>query len=219
MTVSFVPSRLDESLPYRIDTPQSEIQKLILRKTLEMEQIHLEEGRKEYLAEAVLTTNLFFQTKNESYSFMALVMFERLTEGDPEQERRGIAFHNMGVISVEIKKYRKALEYFESAKTLGIKSSSQSIEETKRQISAEVYTEGLAYRDDPQDTDHTKAIECFKEAIELDEKNVKAMHNVAMLYWKLKDYKGAELWFIKAAALNFEPSRRNLVKMQEEEKI
>ncbi|OYZ36073.1 MAG: hypothetical protein B7Y25_08475 [Alphaproteobacteria bacterium 16-39-46] len=187
MDITFHPKKLDQDLPYRLDSPQSKIQELIFGEILEMERVHSEGQEKELFDEAVLTATLFLQTKNLRYGSMALTMFERVTQNDSDEERRGVAFH--------------------------------SIEETKRQLSVEVYKEGLAFRDDPHDTNHTKAIQYFLEAIELQENNVKAMHNVAMLYWKLKDYKGAELWFNKAAELDFEPSRRNLVKMQEEAKI
>ena len=79
-----------------------------------------------------------------------------------------------------------------------------------------LYTQGLFYRDHPdQDPGHVSAMEKFRKVLELDTTHVKAMHNLAALYFKLKDSQKAKEWFQKAADLGFEPSQRNLAKIED----
>ena len=58
------------------------------------------------------------------------------------------------------------------------------------------------------------ALDCFLGVLKYDSKNVKAIHNVAMLFYKEKDYEGAFRWFSQAVSLNFKPSKRNLESMK-----
>ena len=79
-----------------------------------------------------------------------------------------------------------------------------------------LYKQGIYFRDHPdQDEGYTKAIECLSEVISLQENNVLAMHNLGILYWRLKDPQHAIVWFNRASKLKFGPSTFHLTRLQE----
>ena len=148
----------------------------------------------------------------------AIILFEKLLEGDPSvgiYSNLGLTYHYIGQNEKAVTLFKKAIEvdstFAAAYNNLGnayicLENNKAAIDSYKQAIELEpeyvdvYYNLGIAYKNLGKSK---KAIASFKKAVELNSKDTQAYNNLAVVYYDERQYNLAVRYYDKAVKLGY----------------